>query len=69
MNQFYSHSDGYTYYLKNKEEWDNDELWACPTFENGKLDLENELPVKDFEEPLDYAIIYQIKQIVIYFYL
>lgn len=36
---------GYTYFLHDGQ------LWACPTFKDGKLDAENELAVNDFAEP------------------
>lgn len=46
MTHRYAHKDGYTYY------WKGDVLYGCPTFKGGKPDLDNELPVSDFAEPL-----------------
>jgi hypothetical protein len=44
----YTHeADGHTYWLDKK-----DQLWAAPTFIDGKADHENESLVDDFDDPL-----------------
>jgi len=44
--RYYNEADGHTYYLKGSE------LYACPTMKDGSIQLEAELLVADFDEPL-----------------
>jgi hypothetical protein len=49
-DSYFNNNDGHTYYLKVVDH--EVVLYACPTMQNGELDIENELPVSEFNEPL-----------------